>query len=33
MRPSLVLSRDVNVGHGSDRAYLAGERGFDLRLI
>ena len=30
MKPSLVLSRDVNVRHGSDRAYLAGEHGFDL---
>jgi hypothetical protein len=29
MKPSLVLSRDVNVRHGSDRAYLAGEHGFD----
>jgi hypothetical protein len=30
MKPSLALSRDVNVRHGSDRAYLAGEHGFDL---
>ena len=30
MKPSLVLSREVNERHGSDRAYLAGEHGFDL---
>ena len=30
MKPSLVLSRDVKVRHRSDRAYLAGEHGFDL---